>query len=168
MGSKGMEGVENPGKLLLADERSDKVGAATAIILEGSRPLCVEVQALTTKTSFGYPKRAASFSLNRLQLICAVIQKHLKMNLLDQDVYVNIASGLNIKEPAVDLAVCAAIISSYKNRPIPVGTAYFGEVGLSGEVRSVVGSERRIKEAKMLGFKAVRGPHNVKNIESVL
>ncbi|PIR42935.1 DNA repair protein RadA [candidate division WWE3 bacterium CG_4_9_14_0_2_um_filter_35_11] len=165
----GLCGVENPGKLLLGEEGVPKSGSATAIVLEGSRPLCIEIQALTTKTSFGYPKRAVSgYSLNRLQLLCAVIQKCLNINLIDQDVYVNVASGLNVKEPAVDLAVCAAIISSYKGRPIPKESAYFGEVGLTGEVRKVVASDRRIKEAKALGFTNIRYPDNVKNIASVL
>lgn len=165
----GLCGVENPGKLLLGDESFPKIGSATAIVLEGSRPLCIEIQALTTKTSFGYPKRAVSgYSLNRLQLLCAVIQKCLNINLVDQDVYVNIASGLSVKEPAVDLAVCAAIISSYKGKEIPKKTAYFGEVGLTGEVRKVVATDRRIKEAKILGFINIFNSDNVKNIASVL
>ena len=169
MQSNGLCGVENPGKLLLGSEVSPKSGSATAIVLEGSRPLCIEIQALTTKTSFGYPKRAVSgFSLNRLQLLCAVIQKCLNINLIDQDVYVNVASGLNVKEPAVDLAVCAAIISSYKEKAISKEVAYFGEVGLTGEIRKVVASDRRIKEATALGFTKILNPDNVKNIASVL
>lgn len=169
MRSDGLSGVENPGKLLLSADGSPKIGSAIAIILEGSRPLCIEIQALTTKTSFGYPKRAVSgYSLNRLQLLCAVIQKCLNINLVDQDVYVNVASGLNVKEPAVDLAVCAAIISSYKGKALPSNVAYFGEVGLTGEVRKVVATDRRVKEAKLLGFTKICNSDNVKNIASML
>ena len=165
----GLVGVANPAQILLGDASSNNSGTAIALVLEGSRPLAIEVQALTVKTSFGYPKRAASgFSLNRLQLLCAVIQKRLNLNLLDQDVYVNVASGLNIKEPAVDLAICAAIISSFKGKSVERGKAFFGEVGLSGEIRNVTSAERRIKEGKLLGFDKIVGPHNTKTLESVL
>lgn len=168
MDTNGLQGVSNPSSILLADSTAGSIGTAVAIVLEGSRPLAVEVQALTTKTSFGYPKRAVSgFSLNRLQLLCAVIQKKMNLNLLDQDVYLNIASGLNIKEPAVDLAVCAAIVSSYTEKSVKTGTAFFGEVGLSGEIRNVVASDRRIKEAKNLGYKEIVYPKNIKNIAKV-
>lgn len=169
MDTNGLQGVANPSSILLEDSTAGSIGTAVAIILEGSRPLAVEVQALTTKTSFGYPKRAVSgFSLNRLQLLCAVIQKKMNLNLLDQDVYLNVASGLNVKEPAIDLAVCAAIVSSYTEKPIKSGVAFFGEVGLSGEVRNVVASDRRIKEAKNLGYAEICYPKNIKNITKLL
>ncbi len=168
MDTNGLQGVANPSSILLEDSTAGSIGTAVAIILEGSRPLAVEVQALTTKTSFGYPKRAVSgFSLNRLQLLCAVIQKKLNLNLLDQDVYLNVASGLNVKEPAIDLAVCAAIVSSYLERAIKPSTVFFGEVGLGGEIRNVVASDRRIKEAKNLGYKEICYPKNIKTIAKV-
>ena len=174
MDSDGMQSVSNPGELLGTVSNPDQPngktssflsGVATAMVLEGSRPIAVEVQALTSKTAFGYPKRAASgFSQNRLQLLCAVIQKHLNINLLDQDVYINIASGLNVKDPGVDLAVCAAIISSFKNKPAKNGSVIFGEVGLTGEVRNVTASERRSKEAKILGFSKIISPLSTKSL----
>ena len=135
------------------------------MILEGSRPIAVEIQALTTKTNFGYPKRAVSgLSLSRVQLLCAVIQKHLRIDLTDQDIYVNVASGITVREPSADLAVCAAIISSVKDKPIDPQSLFIGEVGLSGEVRNVAIIDKRIKEAEKLGFKNVLTPKNIKNI----
>lgn len=143
-------------------------GSATAVVLEGRRPIALEIQALTTKTAFGYPKRAASgYSLNRLSLLCAVIQKNLSVNLLDQDVYVNVASGVNIKEPGADLAVCAAIISSVKNKAVQKSTAFFGEVGLLGEIRNVIASDKRIKESKTLGYKNILSSQKLKNIAEI-
>jgi len=169
MKEEGLIGVEDPSKVLMENRHESASGSAIAIIMEGNRPLTVEVQALTTKTSFGYPKRAASgFNLNRLQLLCAVIQKRLRINLMDQDVYVNIASGLQVNEPAVDLAICAAIISSVKDKPISSNTAIFGEVGLSGEIRSVPVLERREKEAMNLGFSNVISPKNTKTLNQLL
>lgn len=169
MDASGLKAVPNPGEMLINTGSLNTAGSAVAIVLEGSRPLAVEVQALTTKTSFGYPKRASSgFSLSRLQLLCAVLQKHMKINLTDQDIYLNIASGLSIKEPAIDLAVCAAIISSFKESSIKPKTAFFGEVGLSGELRNVVAAERRVKEASRLGFKNILYTKNIKNINEIL
>jgi DNA repair protein RadA/Sms len=168
MDTNGLQGVANPSSILLEGSTAGSIGTAVSVILEGSRPLAVEVQALTTKTSFGYPKRAASgFSLNRLQLLCAVIQKKLNLNLLDQDVYLNVASGLNVKEPAIDLAVCAAIVSSYTERAVKKNAAFFGEVGLGGEVRNVVASDRRIKEANNLGYTEICYPKNINNISKI-
>jgi len=168
MVANGLEGVANPSLMLMGENEIKSSGTAIAIVLEGTRPLAVEVQALTTKTAFGYPKRASSgFSLNRLQLLCAVLQKRLKINLLDQDVYVNIASGIQIKEPAVDLAVAAAIVSSYKDKAIKSDTCFFGEVGLSGEIRKVLATDRRLKEAKKLGYKNIISSDTAKELGKI-
>ena len=153
MKSSGMEGVKDPYLFMARDLDNKTSGNAICIILEGKRPLAIEVQALVTKSSFGYPKRTANgFSINRLQLLCAVLEKKAGVNLSDQDVYLNIASGLHVKEPGVDLAVCAAIISSFKDKAVKDKTVFFGEVGLSGEVRPVMAEDRRLKEAKNLGL----------------
>jgi DNA repair protein RadA/Sms len=165
MKSIGMVGVKDPYLFMAKDIDNKTSGNAICIILEGKRPLAIEVQALVTKSSFGYPKRTANgFSLNRLQLLCAVLEKKAKINLSDQDVYLNIASGLNVKEPGVDLAVCAAIASSYKDKAIKEKTVFFGEVGLSGEVRPVIGEDRRLKESKNLGLDNCVYSKNSRNI----
>lgn len=168
MKTSGMEGVKDPYLFMAKDLETETSGNAIGIIMEGKRPLAIEVQALVTKSNFGYPKRTANgFSLNRLQLLCAVLEKKAKINLSDQDVYLNIASGLHVKEPGVDLAVCAAIISSFKDKPLKQKTVFFGEVGLSGEVRPVVAEDRRIKEAKNLGLDNCVYRKNSRNILSL-
>lgn len=168
METSGMIGIDNPANAFIDSESLNKPGSAVAITMEGSRPIAVEVQALTTKTSFGYPKRASSgFSVNRLQLLCAVLQKIGGINLVDQDVYVNISSGLNVKEPGIDLAVCAAIISSYREKKFPHDTSFFGEVGLTGEVRAVVAQDRRGKESKIQGFKKSLSSSSINNIREI-
>ena len=168
MEESGLVDVENPSELFMSDTLDLIPGSVTTVILEGTRPLTIEVQALTTKTSFGFPKRASSgYSLNRLQLLCAVIQKHLHVDLLNQDVYLNIVSGLQTKDPAVDLAVISAILSSFYEKSIAKDIAFFGEVGLGGEVRAVTAQKRRIKEAKKLGYKNVYSSDNIKSIRTI-
>lgn len=168
MKTSGMVGVKDPYLFMAKDLENKTSGNAISIILEGKRPLAIEVQALVTKSNFGYPKRTANgFSLNRLQLLCAVLEKKAKINLSDQDVYLNIASGLHVREPGVDLAVCMAIISSYKDKPIKEKIAFFGEVGLSGEVRPVIAEDRRLKEAKNLGIEDCVYRKNSRNILSL-
>ena len=127
--------------------------------LEGTRPLLVEIQALVNPTNFGYPKRTASgFDLNRLNLLIAVLERHTKLNLSDKDIYINVVGGLKLQDQASDLAVCMAIASAAAGRQVEDDTVVFGEVGLGGEVRSVVGVEKRISEAKKLGFKTAIAP----------
>ena len=126
--------------------------------MEGSRALLLEIQALTSTSNFGYPKRTASgYDANRLQLIIAILSKRAGMNLSNQDVYINVVGGLKIEEPAADLAVALAIISSIKDQSIE-DTVVVGELGLSGEVRFVPNLEKRIKEAEKLGFKKIICP----------
>jgi DNA repair protein RadA/Sms len=154
MGNEGMQEVTNPSAAFLAERNSGSPGTSIAVTLEGTRPILVEVQALATETSFGLPRRTANgVDLNRLLLLAAVLTKRVGMSLSNQDIYVNIVGGLKISEPAVDLAVAAAVASSFREMPVDPEAVVIGEVGLSGELRSVSQLERRLSEAAKLGFK---------------
>lgn len=158
MDEHGLQPVSNPSAALLA-ERQVSDGSIVLATLEGTRPLLVEVQALVNKTSYGYPKRAASgIDLNRVNLLVAMLERRTKLSLADQDIYVNIVGGVHISEPAADLAVCMAIGSAAKGLQLKANAVVFGEVGLSGEVRHVPYVEKRLAEAKKLGFDAAIGP----------
>jgi DNA repair protein RadA/Sms len=158
MNDAGLQAVDNPSAALLA-ERQVTDGSVVLATMEGSRPLLVEVQALVNKTSYGYPKRAASgIDLNRLNLLVAMLERRTKLALGDQDIYINIVGGMQIREPAADLAICMAIASAAKGMQLKQNAVVFGEVGLSGEVRHVPNAEKRIAEARKLGFKAAIGP----------
>ena len=159
MSEQGLREVTNPSELFLSSSADATPGSAIAIVLEGSRAFLVTVQALTSKTYFGNPaRRAVGFDLNRLQLLIAVLGKRRGLNLGDQDIHVNLAGGMRVSEPALDLSVCASIISAYSNTCLPARTALFGEIGLTGEVRPVGGAEKRIKEAEKLGMKTIIMP----------
>lgn len=158
MQESGLVQVKNPSAALLA-ERQVSDGSVVLATMEGSRPILVEVQALVNKTSYGYPKRAASgIELNRLNLLVAMLERRTKLNLSDQDIYINIVGGIKITEPGADLAICMAIASAAKGMQLKGNVAVFGELGLSGEVRHVPFAEKRIGEAEKLGFDAVVGP----------
>jgi DNA repair protein RadA/Sms len=158
MADKGLQTVENPSAALLA-ERQVSDGSVVLATMEGTRPLLVEVQALVNKTSYGYPKRAASgIDLNRVNLLVAMLERRTKLSLSDQDIYINIVGGMKITEPAADLAVCMAIGSAAKGLQLKSNAVVFGEVGLSGEVRHVPYIDKRVAEAKKLGFEAAVGP----------
>lgn len=158
MVEQGLKPVENPSAALLA-ERQVSDGSVVLATIEGTRPLLVEVQALVNKTSYGYPKRAASgIDLNRLNLLVAMLERRTKLSLADQDIYVNIVGGMRITEPAADLAICMAIGSAAKGLQLKKNAVVFGEVGLSGEVRHVPFAEKRVAEAQKLGFEAAIGP----------
>ena len=158
MYEQGLRVVENPSAALLA-ERQSADGSVVLATLEGTRPLLVEIQALVNPTNFGYPKRTASgFDLNRLNLLVAVLERRTKLNLSDKDIYINVVGGLKLGDQAADLAVCMAIASAAAGRQIDDDVVVFGEVGLGGEIRSVVGVEKRIAEAKKLGFKHAIAP----------
>lgn len=158
MEGEGMKPVVNPSAALLA-ERQISDGSIVLATMEGTRPLLVEVQALVNKTSYGYPKRAASgIDLNRVNLLVAMLERRTKLSLADQDIYINIVGGMKITEPAADLAVCMAIGSAAKGLQLKSNAVVFGEVGLSGEVRHVPHMDKRIAEAKKLGFEAAIGP----------
>lgn len=153
MNEKGLEEIKNPSEIFLAERLKGIPGSVVTATMEGTRPFLVEIQALVTKTNFGYPRRTASgFDLNRLQLLVAVLQKRSGINLFDQDIYINVVGGFKLKEPAVDLAICLAIASASKNKNINSKLAVFGEVGLSGEIRSVSYDKKRENEAKRLGY----------------
>ncbi len=154
----GLKPVKNPSQSLL-EERQDSDGSIVLATLEGTRPLLVEVQALVNRTSYGYPKRTCSgFDLNRLNLLVAMLERRTKLDLVDKDIYVNIVGGIRITEPAADLAVCMAIGSAAKGMRLKLNAVVFGEVGLSGEIRHVPFVDKRIAEAKKLGFKCAIGP----------
>ncbi len=158
MTDKGMQAVLNPSAALLA-ERQVSDGSVVTATMEGTRPVLVEVQALVNTTSYGYPKRAASgIDLNRVNLLVAMLEKRTKLKLADKDIYINIVGGIRLAEPAADLAVCMAIGSAAKGLQLKKNAVVFGEVGLSGEVRHVPYLEKRIAEAKKLGFEAAIGP----------
>jgi DNA repair protein RadA/Sms len=158
MVDKGLKPVQNPSAALLA-ERQVSDGSIVLATVEGTRPLLVEVQALVNKTSYGYPKRAASgIDLNRVNLLVAMLERRTKLSLADQDIYVNIVGGMRISEPAADLAVCMAIGSAAKGLQLKSNAVVFGEVGLSGEVRHVPYIDKRLAEAKKLGFDGAIGP----------
>lgn len=154
----GLIPVKNPSASLLA-ERQVSDGSIVLATMEGSRPLLVEVQALVNRTSYGYPKRAASgIDLNRVNLLIAMLERRTKLNLADQDIYINIVGGIKISEPAADLAVAMAIASASKGMQLKQNAVVFGELGLSGEVRHVPFIEKRVAEAKKLGFDGAIGP----------
>jgi DNA repair protein RadA/Sms len=154
MGEIGLNEVLNPSEIFLAERLPNASGSAIAVTLEGTRPLLVEVQALASTTSFGNPRRTANgVDMNRLLLLVAVLTKRVGIRLADQDVFVNVIGGLQISEPASDLAVATALASSIRNIPVAADIAIVGEVGLSGELRAVGHMETRLKEAAKLGFK---------------
>ena len=158
MFEQGLMPVKNPSAALLA-ERQVSDGSVVLATMEGTRPLLVEVQALVNKTSYGYPKRAASgMDLNRLNLLVAMLERRTKLNLAEFDIYINIVGGIKITEPAADLAVCMAIASAAKGMQLKKNAVVFGEVGLSGEVRHVPYIDKRVAEAKKLGFDGAIGP----------
>ena len=158
MDDSGLRPVENPSAALL-EERTTSDGAVIFATMEGNRPLLVEIQALVNKTHFGYPKRTASgFDLNRLNVLVAVLERRTKLNLSDSDIYINVVGGIKLQDPAADLAVCMAIASASKEMQLDTTAVVFGEVGLSGEIRSVAHTDRRIAEAKKLGFTYAIGP----------
>jgi DNA repair protein RadA/Sms len=158
MVERGLKPVKNPSAVLLA-ERQVSDGSIVLATLEGTRPLLVEVQALVNTTSYGYPKRAASgFDLNRLNLLVAMLERRTKLTLSDKDIYINIVGGMQIREPAADLAICLAIGSASKGLQLKQNAVVFGEIGLSGEVRHVPQVEKRLAEAKKLGFTGAIGP----------
>ncbi len=159
----GLVPVENPSLVFIGAERDQVVGSVIVPILEGSRPLLVEIQALTTPAGFGPPRRVATgFDLNRLLLITAVLTKRARMKLSDQDVIVNVTGGLRIAEPAADLGVALAIASSLRDCPLLRSLVVFGELGLGGEVRGVSQPARRLGEAERLGFNSCIGPSEAK------
>lgn len=156
MTDAGLTGIDNPSGFFLAERRAEAPGSVVGVILEGTRPLLVEIQALTSPSSYGYPKRTASgFDLNRLNLLIAVLQKRAAVDLGASDVYINVVGGLSVREPALDLAVAISLASAHRGQAVPADLACFGEIGLSGEIRSVSRAQDRIGEASRLGYPRV-------------
>jgi DNA repair protein RadA/Sms len=153
MTGRGLRGVANPSELFLAERRAGAAGSAVLSCVEGSRPLLVEVQALVSSSTYGNARRMASgIDQNRLSLLLAVLEKRAGLTLVADDVFVNVAGGIAVDEPAADLAITGAVASSLRNRAIRAGTAVFGEVGLAGEVRGVSQAALRVREAAQMGF----------------
>lgn len=153
MRQNGLVEVENPSEFMLNGKPEHASGSVVACSIEGTRPILIEIQALVCNSNFGMPRRtAAGTDYNRVNLLMAVLEKRLGLHLSNYDAYVNIAGGVKMNEPAIDLGIVMAIVSSYKNHPIDEKTIVFGEVGLSGEVRAVSMPEQRVAEAKKLGF----------------
>ena len=154
MKQTGLMEVKNPSVAFLSGRNSSIPGSAVTCLIEGSRPLLIEIQALVTRTQFGYPQRRASgFDLNRLQVLIAVLAKRTGLPLETHDIFINVVGGLKADEPAADLAVVLAIASALKNKTLPQDLAAFGEIGLGGEVRMVGNTEKRLMEIKKMGFK---------------
>ncbi len=154
MKDAGLEEVSNPSELFLAERSQRSTGSVVVSSLEGTRPILVELQALVSTTTYAMPKRMANgVEVNRVSLLLAVMEKRLGVHLSGQDVYVNVVGGMHIDEPAIDLGIVAAVISSLRELPVEPGTLLLGEVGLGGEVRAVSQAELRIREAAKMGFK---------------
>lgn len=170
MTGEGLKAVGNPSEVFLQERPEGASGSVVTVCMEGTRPMLVEVQALVTGTKFGTGRRMAQgFDYNRTSLLIAVLEKRLGFQLAGDDVFINVAGGLEVDEPAADLGVIAAISSSYRNLQIPPDTAVFGEVGLTGEVRGVLQAETRAREAQTLGFKKLILPaSNKKGLEKLL
>ncbi len=159
MQDQGLVEVENPSALFLAERQGNVSGSCVFAGIEGSRPLLVEIQALVSPTGYSSPKRAVvGWDSNRLAMVLAVLEARCGLNLSSQDIYLNIAGGLRISEPAADLAVAMAVISSLTNKPLPADMVMFGEIGLSGEIRAISQPSLRLKEAQKLGFSSAITP----------
>lgn len=172
MRQNGLTEVKNPSEFMLNGRLEDSSGSVVACSMEGTRPILLEIQALVCESNFGMPRRtAAGTDYNRVNLLMAVLEKRIGYRLSNYDAYVNIAGGIKINEPALDLGIVMAIVSSYKNRPVEEGTIIFGEVGLNGEVRAVSMPEQRVSEAKKLGFAKCIMPavsvESVKNVQGI-
>jgi DNA repair protein RadA/Sms len=166
MGSCGLEEVKNPSEIFLSERPKDVSGSVVVSVLEGSRPLLVEIQALVSRSGFGYARRRSQgFDYNRLNLLVAVLEKRVGLHLETEDIFVNIAGGIKVEDPAADLGVAVAISSAFREQLLLADTVMLGEVGLAGEIRSIPQVILRINEAEKLGFKRCILPkNNCKNL----
>ncbi len=165
MREAGLVEVTNPSEVFLADRVVGVPGSVVTVILEGTRPILVEIQALTVSTQLAIPRRVANgFDQNRLQILVAILQKRLHLPLGGNDIFINVSGGIRVSEPAADLAVCAAIVSSFLNKPLNASAVVFGEVGLLGEIRRVSQEARRAKEAKRVGYDTIVSPSSFRAI----
>lgn len=165
----GLSEVINPSQIFLGEGGQHAVGSAIACVMEGTRPLLVEVQALVVESQLAMPRRVGrGVQLSRLQVLAAVLQKHAHLPLGSADIFVNIAGGFTVQEPAIDLALCVAIASSYKNIALPEKSVFIGEVGLLGEVRQVSYADRRIKECQRLGYTSIVSKQSAPTVAALL
>lgn len=163
MGSEGLREVSNPSQFFLEERGAQAIGSSVFAALEGSRPLLCEIQALTISSPLAMPRRTAmGLDVNRVHLLMAVLDKYLNLDFSHRDVFVNVVGGLKLSEPAMDLALTAALLSSYSNQPLPASSCYFGEMGLTGEIRAVAFAEERVKEALKMGFQNIYLPSSVR------
>ena len=163
MNERGMTEVANPSEAFLAGRMVNAPGSSIAVAMEGTRPILLELQGLTSPTNFGNPRRTTNgIDYNRLLLIIAVLTRRMGLNLSNQDVFLNVVGGLRVEEPAADLAAAMAIVSSVKDVPVRADLVLIGEIGLSGELRWVSQMESRLREAEKLGFKAAVIPKRVR------
>jgi DNA repair protein RadA/Sms len=161
MHDDGMHEVKNPSEVFLSERTYGASGATIVATLEGTRPILIEVQALVSTTSYGLPQRTATgFDLRRLQMLLAVLEKRVGLNLGSHDVFVNVAGGIRVDEPAADLGIASSIVSSLRDIPVDSQAVAIGEIGLGGEIRTIAHSERRVQEAAKLGFKRIIVPKN--------
>ncbi|MDE7276989.1 MAG: DNA repair protein RadA, partial [Lachnospiraceae bacterium] len=172
MQEKGLVAVANPSEFMLDGKPEGASGSIVSCSMEGTRPILFEIQALVCRTNFGFPRRQANGTdFNRVNLLMAVLEKRVGLQMSDCDAYVNLAGGMKIVEPAIDLGIAMAVASSFKNRPIDDKMAAFGEIGLSGEVRSVSMIGQRIQEAARLGYTTCMIPkvceNQLKNVKDV-
>ncbi|MFA5853454.1 MAG: DNA repair protein RadA [Patescibacteria group bacterium] len=169
MTASGLKEVANPSSFFLNDRSKDVPGSVVTCIMEGTRPILVEIQALASRTTFGYPQRRASgFDANRLQVLLAVLSERLGVPTQTHDIHINVAGGYKVKEPAADAAVVLAVVSALKGKPLPASLAAFGEVGLGGELRPVTFVDKREAEAKRLQFSQVITPKNSPHLKDAL
>ena len=163
MKGEGLVEITNPSQILISEREDNPSGSAIVASIEGTRPMLIELQALTTLSVFGIPKRTANgLDYNRLAVLIAVLEKRANLNIGGQDIYVNVVSGMKLNEPSIDLGILCVCASSFKNVPIPKDTVIMGEVGLTGEVRRINMIEKRLKEAEKMGFKRCIIPENNK------
>jgi DNA repair protein RadA/Sms len=168
MTSGGLEEVKNPGAILLEGRIHNAPGSCLTMIMEGTRPLTIEIQALVVSSPLPIPRRIAKgISTNRLQLICAILTKHLHLPIGEKDVFVNVTGGLDVKDPGADLGIALAIISSAKDIPLPENSICFGELGLLGEIRKVGFADKMLKEAKALGYERIFSPATHTTVKSI-
>ncbi len=168
MDSQGLVEVKDPGAILLEGRVENAAGSCLTMIMEGTRPLTVEIQALVVSSPLPIPRRIAKgISTNRLQLICAILTKHLNLPIVTKDVFVNVTGGMEVKDPGADLGIALAIVSSCKDKPLPENSICFGELGLLGEIRKVGFTDKMLKEAKSLGYSNIYSPQSNKSIKSI-
>src|SRR5262249_53906827 len=159
MNNSGLREVANPSEFFLEERKESRTGSSVYAGIEGSRPLLCEIQALTNSTPLAMPRRTSlGVDVNRVQMLLAVLERHARVSVAQKDVYVNVVGGLRLSEPGSDLAMAAALMSSEAKQPLPGMSCYFGEVGLTGEIRACSFATERIKEAEKLGFQRIYLP----------